>query len=134
VIVADANLIASFAVVGPDTVLAREIFAKDRIWIAPQLWESEILNMLVGKVRRKECVLSDAERMFQYAHLLMKDYTYPVDFRLTLAVADRTKCSGYDSQYVALAEAKNVQLVTWDGGILVNAPHVAVSPEQFLAA
>ena len=133
-IVADTNLIAYFAVEGDHTPTAKRVFAKDRVWIAPELWRAEMLSILAGRIRRREDTLEGAELDFLYAESLMQSHTYAMDFRRVLAVAERTKCSGYDSQYVALAEERNLKLVTNDGGIITNAPHVAMSPEQFLAA
>ena len=111
----------------------RQVFAKDRVWIAPELWRAEMLSILAGRIRRKEDTLEGAEQDYLYAESLMRSNTYPVDFRRVLAVVAQTGCSGYDSQYIALAEERRVKLVTTDGGILENAKHVAMSPEQFLA-
>ena len=133
-IVADANLIAYFAIEGERTPASRRVFAKDRVWIAPELWRAEMLSILAGRIRRKEDTLEGTEQDYLYAESLMRSNTYPVDFRRVLAVVAQTGCSGYDSQYIALAEERRVKLVTTDGGILENAKHVAVSPEQFLAA
>ena len=133
-IVADTNLIAYFAIEGERTPLARLVFAKDRVWIAPELWRSEMLSILAGRIRRRENTVEDAELTYLYAESLMRSNTYSIDFRRVLRAVDRTRCSGYDSQYVALAEERSLKLVTTDGGIVANAPHVAISPEQFLAA
>ena len=133
-IVADANLIAYFAIEGERTPVSRRVFAKDRVWIAPELWRAEMLSILAGRIRRKEDTLEGAEQDYLYAESLMRSNTYPVDFRRVLSVVAQTGCTGYDSQYIALAEERRVKLVTTDGGILENAKHVAVSPEQFLAA
>lgn len=133
-IVADANLIAYFAVEGTRTPASRLVFAKDRVWIAPELWRAEVLSVLSGRIRRNEDTLEGAELDYLYAESLMRSNTYAVDFRRVLSVVAQTGCTGYDSQYIALAEDRRVKLVTTDGGILANAKHVAVSPAQFLAA
>lgn len=132
-IVADANLIAYFAIEGTKTAQARAVFAKDRVCLAPTLWESEVLSILSGMLRRKEASSKSAELSFLYARSLMRSHTVSIDFRRVLAVSQRTSCSGYDSQYVAVAEEHGLKLVTNDGGIQTNAPHVAISFEDFLA-
>ena len=133
-IVADANLIAYFSVDGVNTPTAKRVFAKDRVWYAPDLWRAEMLSILAARLRRKEDSVENAEHCYLFAESLMRDHTYAIDFRRVLAVVARTGCTGYDSQYVALAEERGLKLVTNDGGILQNAAHVAVTPEQFLAA
>jgi len=43
-------------------------------------------------------------------------------------VARRTGCSGYDSQYIALAEDLGLTLYTWDRQILDRCPQLAIAP------
>ena len=46
-----------------------------------------------------------------------------------LAVARRTGCSGYGSQYIALAEDPGLKLYTCDTGLFSRCPEVAVMPQ-----
>ncbi len=133
-IVADANLIFHYVVRGQFTEQAQAVFLKDRVWIAPTLWEAEILSAVCNEMRRGKIKREEAVLFILHARSLMRDQSHPIDFRRVLSVAEQTKCSGYDSQYISLAEQRGLKLVTCDNGILANAPHVAVSPEQFLAA
>ncbi len=133
-IVADANLIAAFSIESAMTGTAKAIFAKDRAWIAPKLWQAEFVSTLL-KFRRALRLDDDQTTYALYlARSLMREMDYDSDLHDVAEVALRTKCSAYDSCYVALAEEKRVKLVTTDGGIVTNAPHVAMSLDQFLAA
>lgn len=59
---------------------------------------------------------------------LMEGGSYEVPPERVLAVARRTGCSGYDSQYVALAEDLGLSFYTCDQRILQNCPDLAVEP------
>ena len=55
----------------------------------------------------------------------------PVDSREVLELAQRSGCSTYDCEYVVLAAALGVRLVTSDKAVLKAFPSVAVAPEAF---
>ena len=133
-IVADANLIAAYCINTIVTPSAKAVFAKDGAWISPKLWQAEFVSALLkyrkaGSINDTEC-----EQSLLLATSLMHGMDYDSNIRDVVAVAERIRCSAYDSCYVALALQHRVKLVTTDGGILENAKHVALSPEQFLAA
>ena len=46
-----------------------------------------------------------------------------------LAVAKETGCSGYDSQYIALAQDLGLNLYTYDRKILASVPSIASEPK-----
>ena len=133
-IVADANLIAAYCITSPLTVTAQQVFAKDRAWIAPKLWQSEFTSALLKYHRARQVSDDEALRAIYLARSLMGGADYDSDLHDVFAVARRTRCSAYDSCYVALAEEKRTKVVTTDGGMITNASHVAVSLEQFLIA
>jgi len=57
-----------------------------------------------------------------------------VDSRAVLELAVRSKCSTYDCEYVTLAMALGISLITTDRAVLRAFPDVALSPAQFLDA
>jgi predicted nucleic acid-binding protein len=134
VIVADANLIAAYCINTTATPAAKAIFAKDGAWISPKLWQAEFVSALLKHRRTGAISYEEFERSLLLAASLMRDMDYDSDVRRVAEVAERTSCSAYDACYVALAEEKDVRLVTKDGGILANASHVSMTPERFLAA
>ncbi len=133
-IVADANLIAAYSIESDGTAVAKALFGKDRSWIAPKLWQAEFISVMLKFRRASRLTDDDALRAIYLARSLMRDSDYDSNLHDVFAASERTKCSAYDSCYIALAEEKRTKVVTTDGGILANAPHVAMSPEQFLAA
>ena len=133
-IVADANLIAAYSIEGDGTAVAKAVFDKDRSWIAPKLWQAEFISVMLKFRRASRLTDDDALSAIYLARSLMSHSDYDSNLHDVFAATERTKCSAYDSCYVALAEEHRVRLVTTDGGILANAKHIALSPEQFLAA
>ena len=133
-IIADANLIAGFCINSPLTETAQAVFAKDRSWSAPKLWQSEFVSTLLKYRRLQKMSANEVMRALYYAESMMGESDYDSDIHEVYRVVNATGCSAYDSCYIALAEEHRVKLVTTDGGILANAPHIALSPEQFLAA
>lgn len=133
-IVADANLIVARCMNGGRSETARRIYDRDPVWIAPKLWQAEFVSALLKYQRATALSAADRARALFFAESFMHSMDYDSDLHEVTAVAMKTQCSAYDSCYIALAEEMRTKLVTFDGGILANAPHVAVSPEQFLAA
>ena len=133
-IVADANLIAAYCINTSATPTAKSVFAKDGAWFSPKLWQAEFVSVLMKYRRAGIISAEESERSLNLASSLMRGMDYDSDVRRVAAVSGRTSCSAYDSCYIALAEERGTKLITSDGGILQNAAHVAVTPEQFLAA
>jgi predicted nucleic acid-binding protein len=96
--------------------------------VAPRLLFDELLNVLVTYERKS--LLADRQIMVivEEALELIGDSLYELPPERVLAVARRTGLSGYDSQFVALAEDLDVELVTWDRQMIERCPTVARKP------
>jgi predicted nucleic acid-binding protein len=75
--------------------------------------------------------LDEAMRVLQLAEEIMGGREYQVSSERVLELAARSKCTGYDCEYVALAQELGVPLVTADRQILKAFPKTAVSLEKF---
>lgn len=131
-IVADANLLIYFVCDTPRTELARRIRALDPDWVAPWLWEAEILNGVLVMHRAGLMSLADAAQAWRNAAMAMTDIVHDTDPASILAIAHASKLSAYDACYVALARAMEATLVTEDKQILRACPDVARSLKSFL--
>lgn len=131
-IVADANVIAYLLIEGEHTAQAQAVLRRDPVWVAPPLWQSEFRNVLTLYLRRGVLTLPDALALYRDAETLMR--TMPVDAEDILRLVVASTRSAYDCEYVALAEALGVRLVTNDGGVLRDFPQIAVSMEKFTSA
>ena len=132
-IVADANLVAYLLLPSDATDDAEAVFAKDSRWVVPTLCASELRSVVMKYVRLGKLELADAVRAMERAELIMSEFAAPVDSRRVLELAAASKCSSYDCEYVALAEALGVELVTNDAKMLKAFPGRARGVRAFAA-
>jgi predicted nucleic acid-binding protein len=133
VIVVDTNLLVYLFVRGRRTEEAEAVLGKDAVWTAPWLWRSEFRNCLAGLVRRGDIVFEDAVRLMEEAERWMEGREYTVRSTQVLRLAERSRCSAYDCEYVALAMDLRVPLITADQQVLRGFPSVALSIDRFAA-
>lgn len=131
-IVADVNTLAYFWINGELTADAQRVFELDPEWCAPLLWRSEFRNLLLGYVRKNLFSMEQALLAIHHAEKQMHAREIPVTSRQVVQCANESTCSGYDCEYVALAKALRVKLVTSDKKILREFPHTAISMKDFI--
>lgn len=125
-IVVDSNIVA-YLYVGREHASATEaLLERDREWVAPILWRSEFRNVLAGCLRRREFAIEEARAAQSGAEDLMRGGEYEVDSHVVLDLVNRSDCSAYDCEYVALAKQLELKLVTMDRKVLKAFPEVAV--------
>lgn len=112
----------------------------DATWAAPPLWRSELRSTLLKYVRsdnpaivRSDLDLSDAVAVMQSAEAILASQTIPVRSEDVLQLAHTSSCSTYDCEYVALAHALDVPLVTYDRNVLSAFADTALAPTDFVA-
>ena len=126
-IVVDANVVLYLLIQGDRTDRARRLQDADPVWVAPRLWRDEFVNVLCTYERLGRTTTSENLRRIELAEsVVARSYEIPPE--RILALARRTGCSGYDSQYLALAEDLGVPLYTLDEKILKSAPELARRP------
>lgn len=130
-IVADATLIAYFAVRNEHSELADAVCEADAVWAAPLSWRSEFRHLLVQYMKLGGLTLDSAMLAMQSAEEVLAGHEYRVASEPVLELAARSQCTAYDCEYVALAQDLGVPLVTPDRQILRAFPKVAVSLEDF---
>ena len=127
-IVVDANVIAYLLIRGEKSEAADRLLATDPDWAAPHLWLDELLNVLCTYERNGFLEASEVSGLLADALSLMEGRSYTIPPHRVLSVARRTGCSGYDSQYIALAEDLGVPLYTNDRKMLAACPELAAMP------
>jgi predicted nucleic acid-binding protein len=125
VIVVDANVLVYLWLKESYADTAAALLSDDPQWIAPLLWRSEFRNVVVGALRRKMISRETALAAIDGAEQQMDGNERIVDSRDVLRLAAQSRCSAYDCEYVALAEAAGVPLVTNDAQILKEFPSIA---------
>lgn len=131
-IVVDTNLLVYLFVRGTRTDEAESVFQNDAVWAAPWLWRSEFRNSLAGLARRGEVTFHEALHLTQEAERWMEGREYIVRSAHVLQLAERSGCSAYDCEFVAVAGDLAVPLVTADRQVLRAFPSIAVSPDKFM--
>lgn len=130
-IVADTNLLAYLLLPGERTKEAEAVWKRDSDWHAPLLWRSELRNVLAVQVRDRGLELDEAMEVAGEAERLMNGREHLVDAGHVLRLAKASGLSAYDCEFVALAEALSVPLVSADRQLVRALPSVATSPEAF---
>ncbi|MGH8282503.1 MAG: type II toxin-antitoxin system VapC family toxin [Gammaproteobacteria bacterium] len=131
-IVVDTSVIHYCWVRGQNTEIAQAVRQQDSDWHAPILWRSEMRNVLTAYLRRKllsaiqivEILKAVGHAMAEHEHIIADELVFTV-------VADST-LTAYDAEFVALASALDVPLVTADKAVLKAYPGLAVTMEAFL--
>lgn len=131
-IVADTNVIAYLFIPGTYTSLAEKALRKDPAWAAPMLWRSEFRNVLAGYIRRKNMSFDTAVQIVEEAETLLGNHEYAVASFKVLELVERSNCSAYDCEFVALAQDLDVPLLTTDNKLLKSFPTTAL-PLKFVS-
>ena len=131
-IVVDANIVIYLVYETSFSPMARQVYAKDPVWIVPDLWEAEVLNGLMNELRAGHTRLEDVIQAASNAALVLAGKARRCDRTMVLRTADGARLTAYDAYYVALARSLGVVLVTEDGKIKKNCPDVARSLMAFL--
>jgi len=132
VIVVDVNLLVYLTVgTGAFGELTRAARKQDRNWMAPSFWRSEFRNAMFGYIRRGDLTVEEALEAHIDAELAVTSRR--IVPRTVLELASQTRASAYDCEYVALARALQVRLVTADVPLVKEFPETCVSLEQFAA-
>jgi predicted nucleic acid-binding protein len=130
-IVIDANILVPLLIPGPGTADSEALLRKDPDWVAPLLLRSEFRNVLAVQLRRKSISLEDAFSAMTEAEKILGGSEFEVNSEVVLELCAQSDCSAYDCEYIALARALRIPLVTRDKALLAAFPDTAVRPERF---
>lgn len=125
-IVVDTNILAYLYLPTDMTSSAESLLASDPQWVVPVLWRSEFRNILSGYMRRGSLSFDAVLALQAEAEALVAGAEYEVNSRAVLELVRDSDCSAYDCEFVALAKALGVKLVTADKKLLRAFRDVAV--------
>lgn len=113
-IVVDASVLANALVYADERgQRARAVLALDTEWAAPEHWNVEVFSVVRGLVLGRKISEERASGAVDRLPLLGVDHV-SIDLLLPRMWQLRSGISGYDAAYVALAEARDLTLVTSD--------------------
>ncbi|MGH7719073.1 MAG: type II toxin-antitoxin system VapC family toxin [Gemmatimonadaceae bacterium] len=130
-IVVDTNVVAYLLLPGQQTAAARAVLARDAAWAAPLLWRSEFRNVLALYLRQRHLSLAQAIELQATGEALLAGREYAVDSGDVLTLAAQSGRSAYDCEFVAVARALGVPLITSDGQLAGSFPELAVDVQAF---
>jgi predicted nucleic acid-binding protein len=131
VIVVDSNVIAYCWVNGPLTALAQRVRTRDPDWHVPILWRSEMRSILTGYLRDGSLRAPHIARIMEAAEGALAGREHLVPSASVFEIADKSRLSAYDCEFVALAAVLTVPLVTADRAVLKAFPDRALTMETF---
>jgi predicted nucleic acid-binding protein len=133
VIVVDSNVIAYCWLNGPLTAAAQRVRVRDPDWHAPVLWRSEMRSILTGYGRDGSLSQAQVARVMGVMEEALGGNEHLVSSSEVFRIAEKSRLSAYDCEFVALATVLSVPLVTADKAVLKAYPGVALTMEAFLA-
>jgi predicted nucleic acid-binding protein len=132
VIVVDSNVIAYCWVNGPFTAVAQGVRVRDPDWHVPILWRSEMRSILTGYLRDGSLTRPHVARIMDAAEQALTGSEHLVRSASVFELAGESRLSAHDCEFVALALALSVPLVTADKAVLRAFPGQALTMEAFL--
>ena len=131
-IVVDSNVIAYCWVNGPLTTLAQSVRVKDPEWHVPILWRSEMRSILSGYLRDGSLTRSQVSQIMHAAEGAFAGREHIVPSASVFEIADKSRLSAYDCEFIVLASIFDTPLVTADKAVLKAFPDVALTMKAFL--
>lgn len=131
-IVVDTNILAYHCLPGPASRRTELLLRLDPEWTAPPLWRAEFRNLLCGYMRRGELTEAKALEIIADAADTLKGGEHTTSDHAVLALVSRSRCTAYDCEFAALAEALGTVLVTEDKALLSAFPKLCRSLDQML--
>lgn len=131
-IVVDTNILAYRWLPSPQAEKIERLLTVDAEWSAPPLWRSEFRNLLAGLIRSGRMTVSEAEAALHKAQKCLIAGEHTVSDHAVLALVARSRCTAYDCEFAALAEALGTVLVTEDKALLTAFPKLCRSLDRML--
>jgi len=132
-IVADTNIISYLLLPTPYSNSVDSLYQSDSNWTAPTLWKSEFRNVLALYLRKNIISLDKALQIQDSAESIMLHNEFDISSSQVLSLVDKSNCSSYDCEFIALAHHLNAPLITQDKKILREFPSTAMSVANYLA-
>ncbi|MGE9295168.1 MAG: type II toxin-antitoxin system VapC family toxin [Puniceicoccales bacterium] len=128
-IIVDVNILLYATLPGDNSEACARLAQADPDWFAPKLWQHEFANVLATYERQAGLSREDSLAAYQDALDLVHTHENDIPIERVLMVAKKFGCSGYDAQYVALAEDLGIPMYTYDKKLLAATPSITRKPE-----
>jgi predicted nucleic acid-binding protein len=132
-IVVDTNIVSYLLFPTPFSESVDKLYTIDSDWVAPLLWKSEFRNVLALYLRKGMITFNKALQLQDMAESIFAHNEFEVSSVQVLDLVNKSHCSAYDCEFVALAHYLNTILITQDQKILTEFPSAAISIDHFLS-
>ena len=132
-IVVDTNVIHYCWVRGQHTEVAQAVRRQDPDWHVPNLWRSELRNVLTTYLRRELMSREQIVGILYAANQALAESEHIIADELVFDVVVGSTLTAYDAEFVALASALSVPLVTADKAVLKAFPDRALTMQAFVS-
>ena len=133
-IIADTNIISYLLLPTSYSDSVDALYKSDSDWAAPTLWKSEFRNVLALYLRKKIITLEKALQIQDTADSIMVNNEFDVSSSRVLALVEKSTCSSYDCEFIALAHHLNTKLITQDKKVLSEFRSIAVSVLDYVSS
>ena len=130
-IVVDTDVIAAFWLPTERTKYAVQLRRRESNWIAPILWRSEFRSVLRKYLVQGQLTLAECLWVSDRAEGMLRGREYGVKTPDVMKLVQRTGHSSYDCEFVALALAKGIKLVTGDHKLCRLFPDTAIALDSY---
>jgi predicted nucleic acid-binding protein len=130
-IIADASVVCFLFLEGELSGVIREIYEKDPDWMTPPILNHELLNIFAA-LGAVEGDVHGMEDLWREARGVLASRQQIPDPLRSLRLAIELGVSGYQAQYVALAEQQRLPLLTLDQRLLELLPKKTYTPQEYL--
>ena len=130
-IIVDASVVAFLLIEGEMTESARELYRMDPEWVTPPILNHEMLSIL-GHLGAEEQSSHSVEEIWRDVRALLGPRQQVPDPVGSLRLAIKLGISGYEAQYLFLAEHLDLPMLTLEQRLLEAAPERAITPEGYL--
>jgi len=131
-IAVDTQIVAYHFLPAENSELTEKLLLLDSDWFTSPLWRYEFRNVLALYLRRKLVSSESAIRIAESAETFIKNKEIKIPPTKVVELINRTRCTAYDVEFVAVAEELGTRLITTDKEILKEFPKLAISIKDFI--
>jgi len=131
-IVVGTNIISYLYISGDHSQQSENLLSSDSNWAVPVLWRSEFRSVLTQYLGKNWLNIDDILLIIQQAEYLLNDHEYEISSIHVMQLVNKSQCSAYDCEFVALAQYLGVPFITADKKILREFPDIAKPVSYFL--
>jgi predicted nucleic acid-binding protein len=126
-IAVDTPIIVYHFLPGEKTKHTENLLKRDSNWITSPLWKYEFRNVLAGFIRKDLVSFIDAIAISEEAEQFFLHREVQIPPAKIVDLINRSPCTGYDLEFVAVAIEMGTKLVTNDKEILKHFPEISIS-------